>query len=104
MGIYTQSAILQDIRRHSLGISSWAAMPDCWQGDIQRGFEKVIAKVIGWKDLNGLQFAKAKDRLGIIHMYKRVVDDPRFVALPEAVRSRITGPEELVVCFFINDF
>ena len=79
-------------------------MPDCWQGDIQRGFEKVIAKVIGWKDLNGLQFQKAKDRLGIIHVFKRVVDDPRFLALPDAVRTKITGPEELVVCSVIKAF
>ena len=60
----------------------------------------MIAKVIGWKDLNGFQFAKAKDRLGIIHFYKRIVDEPRFRALPEESRSRITGPEQLVVSAF----
>jgi len=72
-------------------------MNECWQGDLQRIFEKVLSKQIGWSNIVNAMFQKAKDRNGIIHFYKRVIDDPRFPTLPPEVREKISGPRELVV-------
>jgi len=75
-------------------------MGEIWQGCLQRIFEKVLAKKIGWKDINGCQFAKAKERLGLIHFYKRVTEDARFKSLPVEVQEKITNPQQLVVNTF----
>ena len=72
-------------------------MNDCWQGDLQRIFEKVLSKQIGWSNIVNTMFQKAKERNGIMHFYKRVIEDPRFQSLPADVCQKICGPRELVV-------
>ena len=75
-------------------------MSDCWQGDIMGIFQKVIAKKIGWKEINGLMFQKAKERIALIHFYKRLIEDARSKDLPDEIKESLTSPLELMVRSF----